>query len=147
MTVRHTRRVRHFRGGRRHGWGVTKGHTKSGMRGGVGKSGTKSRHKIQVIIGQRPPIGKHGFTRPQKVVSEIKTMNVSHLEAMLPTLIEKKKAELTDKIYHIDLSALGIDKLLAQGEVTVAMNVKVDSASKRAIEKIEKAGGKVLLEE
>ena len=33
-------------------------------------------------------------------------------------------------------------KLLADGEISVALTVKLDKASKTAIEKIEKAGGK-----
>ena len=38
---------------------------------------------------------------------------------------------------------LGYDKLLAQGSVTIPMNITVKEASERAAEKIKAAGGKI----
>ena len=43
----------------------------------------------------------------------------------------------------IDLVALGYDKLLGQGTVSGPLKVKVNKASKSAIEKIKAAGGNV----
>ncbi|MHA1668481.1 MAG: uL15m family ribosomal protein [Candidatus Heimdallarchaeaceae archaeon] len=147
MTVRTRKKVRKRRGSRTHGWGVIRTHRKSGMRGGVGKSGPKSRHWIQVIKGLRPPIGKRGFIRPQAIDKKIKTINISHLEAMLPTLIKNEKAIQKGKSYEINLKELGYKKLLAQGQVSTPLVVTVKRASEKAIEKIEAAGGKVIIEE
>jgi large subunit ribosomal protein L15 len=44
----------------------------------------------------------------------------------------------------IDLTSMGYAKLLGTGKLTKALSVKVESASKSAIEKIEQAGGKIL---
>jgi large subunit ribosomal protein L15 len=43
----------------------------------------------------------------------------------------------------LDLTSLGYDKLLGQGEVHSALKVKVARASKSAVEKIKAAGGTV----
>jgi large subunit ribosomal protein L15 len=43
----------------------------------------------------------------------------------------------------IDLTELGIDKILGSGRINSALNVVVQEASARAIEKIEAAGGSI----
>jgi len=43
------------------------------------------------------------------------------------------------------LKDLNVQKILGRGEVNNKINVTVDKASKRAVEKIESAGGKVTL--
>ena len=143
MTVRTRKKTRKYRGTRTHGWGIVRTHRKSGMRGGVGMAGAKSHHWIQVVKGYRPPLGKSGFTRPPTVVKDTRTINISHLEAMLPSLIKKEQAAKKGTSYEINLTKLGYDKLLAQGSATVPMNITVEEASERATEKIKAAGGKV----
>lgn len=143
MTVRTRKKTRRNRGTRTHGWGIVRTHRKSGMRGGVGKAGAKSHHWIQVVKGYRPPLGKRGFTRPPPVVKDVKTINISHLEAMLPSLIKNEQATKKGTSYEINLSELGYDKLLAQGSATIPMNITVKEASERAAAKIKAAGGKI----
>jgi large subunit ribosomal protein L15 len=143
MTVRRRKKTRKYRGTRTHGWGIVRTHRKSGMRGGVGMAGAKSHHWIQVIKGIRPPLGKKGFIRPPPVSKQSRTINISHLEAMLPVLIKNEKATKKGSSYEVNLTELGYDKLLAQGETTIPMNITVEEASERAIEKIKKTGGKV----
>jgi len=143
MTVRFKKRSRKYRGSRSHGWGKTKKHKKSGIRGGVGKAAPKSHHWLQVITGKRSPIGKRGFVRPPTTVRKLKTINVSHLEAMVPRLLKENKVTKEKNLYKIDLTQLGYEKLLGQGEVTLPLEITVEEASERAIEKIEQAGGKV----
>jgi len=147
MVVRFKKRVRRLRGSQHHGWGKQKGHKKSGIRGGVGKCGPKTRHKMLVILGRRKPIGKHGFTRPPVVVKKDKVINISQIDAMIPNLIAKGQAEKKGKNIVIDLGALGYTKILAQGAITSPVEIKVKKASERAIKKIEEAGGKVVLPE
>ncbi|MFX1288497.1 MAG: uL15 family ribosomal protein [Promethearchaeota archaeon] len=40
---------------------------------------------------------------------------------------------------------MNIQKILGRGEITKKVNLTVEKASKRAVEKIESAGGKVTL--
>ena len=47
----------------------------------------------------------------------------------------------------MDLSSMGIGKLLGSGSVGGAYQVKVGSFTKKAQAKIEAAGGKILVEE
>jgi large subunit ribosomal protein L15 len=115
------------------------------MRGGVGKAGPKSHHWILTVKGLRPPIGKKGFKRPQKRQKKDKTINVSHVEAMLPTLINEGTATKKGNTYQINLTEMGYKKLLAQGEIESPLNLIVEEASEKAIEKIKGAGGKVTL--
>ncbi len=145
MTVRKRKGVRKQRGYRTYGWGIVRTHRKSGMRGGVGNAGQKSHHKILVIKGMRPPIGKKGFVVPPSVVEDVPAINISHLEAMLPTLMKEEKITKKGEIYEINLLELGYSKILAQGKITVAMNITAKYASERAISKVNAAGGKVKL--
>ena len=143
MTVRFRKKSRKYRGSRSHGWGKTKKHKKSGIRGGVGKAAPKSHHWLQVITGKREPIGKRGFIRPPVTVEKVKAVNVSQLEAMIPTLLKKNKITKENNAYKIDLAQLSYNKLLGQGKVTLPLEITVESASERAVEKVEQAGGKV----
>jgi large subunit ribosomal protein L15 len=47
---------------------------------------------------------------------------------------------------EVNLIELGYHKLLGSGNISKKLNVKVKYSSKKATEKIEGAGGKVLLE-
>ena len=47
--------------------------------------------------------------------------------------------------YSINLNVLNIQKILGRGEISKPINVTVKKASKQAIEKIQAAGGKVVL--
>ncbi|MBY9000108.1 MAG: uL15 family ribosomal protein [Candidatus Heimdallarchaeota archaeon] len=143
MTVRTKKKSGKRAGYRTHGWGIVRTHRGSGMRGGVGKSGPKSRHWIQTIKGYRPPIGKHGFIRPRESIRRNNIINVSHLEAMVISLERDSMITKKGAKYEVNLTELGYTKLLAQGEVNTAMNIVVAEASERAIKKIESAGGKV----
>jgi len=143
MTVRTKKKTSKYRGSRSHGWGKTRVHRKSGMRGGVGKAGPKSHHWIQTVIGKRPPLGKRGFKRPQKILQSKKVVNISHLEAMLPSLLKEGNAVQKGNLFEINLTELGYEKLLAQGEVNSPFKITIEEASERAIEKIKEAGGKV----
>jgi len=149
MVVRKRRKVRRQRGGRSHGWGVQKDHKSSGMRGGKGNAGLFSHRWIQVIKeakkNRTKPTGRFGFLRPQQYLKKYSTINVSQLNQSIDTLVDNGRATLKSGVYTVDLGALGIKKLLAQGEVTRKMNVIVEVATERAVSKIEAAGGSVEL--
>ena len=58
-------------------------------------------------------------------------------------LKEKKALKRRDGI-HIDLEELGYDKLLGSGQATRPFIIKIASYSGVALEKIEKAKGRIL---
>ena len=77
--------------------------------------------------------GRHGFKRPPSVTKKVKAINVGELEELFPS---KKE---------IDLGKEGYSKLLGSGNIKTKLQIKVDSASSKAIEKIKGKGGEVVL--
>ena len=107
----------------------------AGLRGGRGNAGLH-KHKFMHMTKYMPDhFGDYGFKRPQSVVKKVKAINVGQLEDMFPG-----KKEL-------DLGKQGYSKLLGSGRVKTKIRIKVDSASSKAIEKIEEKGGEVVLPE
>jgi len=105
----------------------------AGKRGGRGNAGLL-KHKFMHLVKYMPDhIGRHGFKRPLSVIKKVKTINVGQLEEMFPSRKE------------IDLDKEGYDKLLGGGTINTKLKIKVDSASSKAVEKIEGAGGEIIL--
>ena len=135
MVVRKKKKVRKFRGERSYGYGSHKKHRGGGSRGGRGKAGMH-KHKWSYTVKYEPNhFGKRGFSRAY--VKRPKTINLKELDAIARKLGKKK----------IDLSELGYDKLLGTGKLTQPLAVKAKYFSKKAIEKIKAAGGKIETEE
>lgn len=107
----------------------------AGLRGGRGNAGLLKHRYMHMVKNMPNHFGKHGFKRPQSVVKKDKIINIGQLEDMFP---DKKE---------VDLGKEGFDKLLGGGNIKTKMKIKVDSASKKAIAKIEEKGGKVILPE
>lgn len=149
MVVRTKRKVRRQRGSRSHGWGKQKDHKEAGMRGGRGNAGVTQHHWIRTIIlakaARVKPIGKYGFKRPQEFQKKYGTVNVSQLDQSVNTLVSAEQIKLEKGTYKVNLTEMGITKLLAQGNVTRKLEITVKKATDRAVSKIEKAGGKVIL--
>jgi large subunit ribosomal protein L15 len=132
------------RGARTHGRGkkAGRGH---GKRGGTGAAGGHKHKWISTLKFDREHFGQKGkgFKRPQSVVGHPITVNVGQLALLMERLvrdgIEKKDT------HEINLTALGIDKLLGSGSVVGAWKVTVGEATPRAMDKVEDAGGKVAL--
>jgi len=133
------------RGTHTHGWGSKKKHRGAGSRGGRGNAGSGKRGdaKKPSFWKDHKRYGKHGFT--SKVINNYKTINISELDTKIDNLVKQEKAELKNDIYVIDLAKLKIGKLLGAGKTIKKFEIKVDMASAKAIAKIEKAGGKVIL--
>ena len=123
----------------------------TGRTAGRGFKGQKSRSGVSIKGfegGQMPlyrRLPKRGFNNPfQKKIQQI---NFNHIEQLI-------------KKYNLDSSALkekdfferklfkkskGKLKLLNIGEISSPINIEISHASKRAIESVEKLGGKVTL--
>lgn len=149
MTTYKIRKNRKMRGSKTHGWGSMKKHRGAGSRGGRGMAGTGKRGdaKKPSIWKDKKYFGKHGFKRPKKITIEIKAINLKTIEQNLESLLSKKLIEKKNDSYVIDLKKLGFNKLLSTGKVTKKFSIKCEYASKKAIDKIKKAGGNIILEE
>jgi large subunit ribosomal protein L15 len=136
------RKVRKQRGSRTHGWGQVGQHRGIGMRGGHGKAGRK-KHKWTYVLKHEPNyFGKHGFKRAW--VPQSKTMNVGDLDERVELFLGTGVAEKVANGVAINLTDLGVDKLLGSGQVTRPLVVYAQSWSEAAAQKIERAGGQIL---
>lgn len=136
------RKARKKRGSRTHGYGRVGQHRGRGQRGGTGKAGRR-KHKWSYILRHEPEyFEKRGFKPP--LTTEIKAINVGELDEWINQLLAEKKASRKSDGIHIDLKRLGFNKLLGGGQVTHPLIVTVDSHSRSAAEKIQKANGRIL---
>lgn len=110
-----------------------------GNRGGRGRSGKFDHKLIHFLKYER--VEQKGFKYPLR--REKKIINLQHLSNLIDRLI--LNGEINENNIEIDLNKFGYEKLVSKGEINKRIIVKVKSATKRAIEKIEKLGGKVIL--
>ncbi len=149
------KKVRKMRGTRTHGYGRVGQHRKAGQRAGKGKTtqwkkSKKSYYLKQKELGFPDPdwdFGKRGFKRPQDInrIYQVNALNVKDLDSKIEELTKNNIASKSGNTYTIDLKDVNIQKILGRGEINKKINISVKKASKRAIEKIESAGGKVTL--
>ena len=120
-----------------------------GKTAGRGVKGQKSRSGVSINGfegGQMPlyrRLPKRGFKN--KFQKKIQTINFTVLHSLISKYnIDSKnikESELFEK--KILNKSKGSLKLLNYGELKDAINIEISSASKKAIEKIEKLGGKI----
>ena len=121
-----------------------------GKTAGRGVKGQKSRSGVSINGfegGQMPlyrRLPKRGFKN--KFQKKIQTINFTILHSLIAKYnIDSKnikESELFEK--KILNKSKGSLKLLNFGELKDAINIEISSASKKAIEKIEKLGGKIV---
>ena len=122
-----------------------------GKTAGRGVKGQKSRSGVSINGfegGQMPlyrRLPKRGFKN--KFQKKIQTINFKILNSLISKYnIDSKnikESELFEK--KILNKSKGSLKLLNHGELKDAINIEISSASKKAIEKIEKLGGKIII--
>tara|TARA_Y100001970_G_scaffold17151_1_gene19399 strand:- start:10709 stop:11131 length:423 start_codon:yes stop_codon:yes gene_type:complete len=129
-------------GSRTRGRGHKKGRG-AGLRGGRGNAGC---HKTKRIMYERVGRvwGRHGFKRPQTVVTANNAINLKSIEENTSEWVEQGNASKKGKIVSIDLKEMGYDKLLGTGVPSQAYKITINAASAKAVEKIEAAGGEVI---
>jgi large subunit ribosomal protein L15 len=123
---------------------VGRGEASKGKTAGRGTKGTQARYQVrpgfqggQLTSVMRTP-KLRGFTNPFRV--EYQVVNVGRLSELYPKggdvtiadLVEKGAVRKNEKV-----------KVLADGNLNVALTVSVDKVSKQAAEKITEAGGSV----
>ena len=119
---------------RTHGYGQIGQHRHSGQQGGHGNAGLHKHKWSWMVIYDPDHFGRDPF-RPPGHVRPTSWVNVGQLDG------------LASGAKSLDLSSMGIEKLLGSGEVGGAYEVRVDSFTKKAQSKIEAAGGKILVQE
>ena len=142
-----TNKKKRQRGSRTHGGGSHKNRRGAGHRGGRGAAG-RDKHEHH----NHPPLGKHGFTRPEKAQTTVVTVDIRELDEDAALLVADGIAEETDGGYRIDAHEVvdGADdadvvKVLGSGQVRNELEIVADDVSETAREKIEDAGGTVEL--
>ncbi|BDC35398.1 MAG: 50S ribosomal protein L15 [Candidatus Methanoliparum thermophilum] len=138
-----------YRGSRTCGCGNSKRGRGAGNRGGHGNAGSFKHHKVRAKkMGLT--FGKYGFKRPPSQVSQEKTINVGDLDYLIPQLLSKGLIKDEGDYLHIDLSTISVDKILGSGQLKYSekkLRVIAKNFSERAVEKIKKLGGEVILDE
>ena len=135
MPARFRKKVRRMRGTHTHGWGGKKKHRGGGSRSGKGQSGMMKHNKSWMIKNDPDHFGKFGFTIPRQAKNVVKAITLREIDNMARKLGKKE----------IDVGALGYQKVLGSGRVTQPITVKADIFVPNAKEKIEGAGGKVVV--
>ena len=139
--------------------GATHNSKRVGRGQGSGKGGTATRgtkgaqaragyeHKVGFEGGQMPiqrRLPKFGFKNPTRV--EFKAVNVATLQALSEKL--NLKAIDVDTLIAAGIASKGeLVKVLGNGEITAAIEVKANAFSASATSKIEAAGGKAIVTE
>ena len=137
--------------------GATHNSKRVGRGQGSGKGGTATRgtkgaqaragyeHKIGFEGGQMPiqrRLPKFGFKNPTRV--EFKAVNVATLQALSEKL--GVKSFDVDALIAAGIASKGdLVKVLGNGEITAAIEVKANAFSASATKKIEAAGGKAIV--
>ena len=139
--------------------GATHNTKRVGRGQGSGKGGTATRgtkgaqaragyeHKVGFEGGQMPiqrRLPKFGFKNPTRVA--FKAVNVATLQALSEKLAVK--AIDVDTLIAAGIASKGeLVKVLGNGEITAAIEVKANAFSASATQKIEAAGGKAIVTE
>jgi large subunit ribosomal protein L15 len=116
-----------------------------GMNGAASRSGYKRKVGFeggQITLARRLP--KFGFNSPFR--TEYEEVNVSRLqEAIDSGLIVKNEVVTPELLLSTGVVSRSYNpvKILGNGDISVALTIKVQKVSKGAQQKIEKAGGKV----
>jgi|ETNmetMinimDraft_2_1059921.scaffolds.fasta_scaffold90526_2 large subunit ribosomal protein L15 len=148
MTITKRKKNSRQRGSKTHGWGAMKKHRGAGNRGGRGNAGSGKRGDANKpkFWKDKKFQGKFGFKK-KNVKIDVKAINLSYFDDKLDKLLNKKVIIDNKGVYEVDLQKLGYNKLLSSGNVKNKYKITTLLASKKAIEKIESAGGEVVLPE
>jgi large subunit ribosomal protein L15 len=139
MTIRKRRKKHRLRGERTHGHGNTKNARGAGTRGGRGKAGSH-KHQFSKYFAQFGKEEKRLWTHQRTA-----TINLDQIAQQLPAWAAAQKAIVSGTGATIDAEKCGFKKILARGTPTGAWTIDGASASAKARQKIESAGGRVKL--
>lgn len=141
MKLKKRKKSGRMRGSRTHGWAMKK-HKGSGNVGGKGRAGSGKRaaQKKTQILNMESYFGKKGMKPKAKAE---KVINVEDIENNIVSMVSKGSAKKMGDGFEVFLPDY---KVLGDGEITLKFILHVNSISVSAKEKIEKRGGKIILE-
>jgi large subunit ribosomal protein L15 len=136
------RKSRRQRGSRYCGWGQIGQHRQSGSRGGIGGAGKHKHFWIRTVIEEPDHFGHESTKtmRQNRFNRWVNLRDVNDLAARFGSTNEHGKLVL-------DLRSIGYDKLLGGGTLQKPIVVQVAKVSATAKQKIELAGGEIVLNE
>jgi len=142
MTVNKRTKASRYRASKTHGGGAMKKRRGAGNRGGRGNASTGKRSDARrpSIWKDKKYFGRYGFKNPNVNKQEDNVINLSTLQDKLSTW----QAQKMSGGKSVNLTKLGFQKLLAQGKLSQPIEITVEMASKKAIEKVQAAGGRVI---
>jgi large subunit ribosomal protein L15 len=142
------KKTQKMRGKKTHGHGI-KARRGAGKRGGKGMAGNHKHRYMHVIkYYGKDYFGRHGFKRPQSVVKADIVINLSTIRENIDSMVEVGAAKKKKDGYDLDIGKIGCTKLLGGGSIgDLKVHILAPSASQRAVEKIEEAGGSVTLKQ
>ncbi len=140
MKLKKRRKSSRRRGTRLCGWAAKK-HKGSGNRGGKGMCGSGKHKKTFVIRYMWPYFGRKALTHERaKLYEEI---NLNDIEKNLDSFVKQGLAKEGKE--GVELNLLDY-KVLGEGDAKKKLIIKAYAFSNSAKEKIEKAGGKAIVE-
>ncbi len=138
MVVKHSKKSRKKRGNYKRSGLRRRG---SGNRGGVGRAGSGKRgkqKKTKFIMEKR----KKGF---KSIYEDKKTINIGYLNDKVNDFLKEGIIKKEKNAFIINADSLGFEKILGRGRVDKKIIIKAESFSKKAVSKIEKAGGEAVV--
>ncbi len=133
-----------YRGSRTCGGGTHKNRRGAGNRGGRGRAGINAHHFVKWYMEMgRPVFGKDGFYN--QTSTDVITIDVGALDQIIPSLLAQGIAKQEGDAVTVNVTDMGIEKVLGSGQVTKKINILASSFSETAKAKIEKMGGKALV--
>jgi len=139
-----------IRGARTVGWGFRQKHKGHGNKGGFGGAGTHAhkRQSTEMAVKKGTYFGKQGVTSRGTERDKRKRINLYDIKQnmFVKDGQEDARRATTEKTKGLPKIDLGKYKILGSGEGFKATIVAM-SASKLAIEKMAKAGGKIVVAE
>jgi len=144
MVMRKHKKVKKQRGHKTHGWGAKKKHRGAGNRGGRGRAGSGKRGDAKKpSVWKEKYFGKYGFKK-KGILKAVKPVNLDYFEKNADKLLADKLIAKEGDSYVIDVQKLGFNKVLGCGKLTRKYKISSPVFSKKAVEKIQKAGGEVI---
>ena len=132
------KRSRQFLGTRNHGKGNAKNRRGKGSKGGWGRAGMHKHRFTYATVYEKEWVrfgGRHGFSSPNR--KDVAIINLFEIES------NAQKGKLAKKDGMLTFEFDG--KILGSGELSQPVVVTARGASQKAVERIQKAGGKFIL--
>ena len=139
------KKSKRYRGSQTHGGGSKKKRRGAGNRGGRGMAGSGKRadQKKPTILKLygNSYFGKVGFTSKNR--KKISPINIRTIENKLYSWLKNGVLKKENDLIKINLNEMGYNKLLSKGKPKNKFDIEVEYASRNAVEKIQKSGGKI----